>query len=65
MAQVIQKVQRPTLVLAHNKTLAAQLYAELKQLFPTMLSNILAITINITEAYAVDRYLHSEGRHHK
>ncbi|MBI3978024.1 MAG: DEAD/DEAH box helicase family protein, partial [Chloroflexi bacterium] len=34
MAQVIEKVQRPTLVLAHNKTLAAQLYAEFKEFFP-------------------------------
>jgi excinuclease ABC subunit B len=33
-AQVIQQVQRPTLVMAHNKTLAAQLYAEFKELFP-------------------------------
>ena len=34
MANVIQEVQKPTLVLAHNKTLAAQLYAEFKQFFP-------------------------------
>ena len=34
VANVIQEVQRPTLVLAHNKTLAAQLYSELKQFFP-------------------------------
>ncbi|HBQ23250.1 MAG TPA: excinuclease ABC subunit UvrB, partial [Alphaproteobacteria bacterium] len=34
MAQVIQKVQRPALILAHNKTLAAQLYAEFKSFFP-------------------------------
>jgi excinuclease ABC subunit B len=34
MAQVIKRVQRPTLVLAHNKTLAAQLYAEFKEFFP-------------------------------
>ena len=34
IANVIQQVQRPTLVLAHNKTLAAQLYAELKEFFP-------------------------------
>ena len=34
MANVIQEVQRPTLVLAHNKTLAAQLYSEFKQFFP-------------------------------
>jgi excinuclease ABC subunit B len=33
-ANVIQEVQRPTLVLAHNKTLAAQLYSEFKQFFP-------------------------------
>src|SRR5678816_128426 len=34
VANVIQKVQRPTLVLAHNKTLAAQLYGEFKEFFP-------------------------------
>ncbi len=34
IANVIQEVQRPTLVLAHNKTLAAQLYSEFKQFFP-------------------------------
>ncbi len=34
IAQVIQKVRKPTLILAHNKTLAAQLYAEIKKFFP-------------------------------
>lgn len=34
IAQVVQQVQKPTLVLAHNKTLAAQLYAEFKEFFP-------------------------------
>src|SRR5436190_10959479 len=34
VANVVQKVQKPTLVLAHNKTLAAQLYSEFKQFFP-------------------------------
>ncbi|MFV0553569.1 MAG: excinuclease ABC subunit UvrB [Mangrovibacterium sp.] len=34
MANVIEKVQRPTLILSHNKTLAAQLYSEMKQFFP-------------------------------
>ena len=34
MANVIQKTQKPTLVLCHNKTLAAQLYGEFKQFFP-------------------------------
>ncbi|MEM7785944.1 MAG: DEAD/DEAH box helicase family protein, partial [Planctomycetota bacterium] len=34
MANVIQKVQKPTLVISHNKTLAAQLYSEFKEFFP-------------------------------
>lgn len=34
MANIIEKVQRPTLILAHNKTLAAQLYSEFKEFFP-------------------------------
>ncbi|MGN6812733.1 MAG: DEAD/DEAH box helicase family protein, partial [Thermomicrobiales bacterium] len=34
MSKVIERVQRPTLILAHNKTLAAQLYAEFKEFFP-------------------------------
>jgi len=34
IANVIQDVEKPTLVLAHNKTLAAQLYSEFKQFFP-------------------------------
>src|ERR1700760_1495790 len=34
IANVIQEIQRPTLVLAHNKTLAAQLYGEFKAFFP-------------------------------
>ena len=34
VANLIQKIQKPTLVLAHNKTLAAQLYQELKSFFP-------------------------------
>src|SRR6476620_4520860 len=34
MANIIQRLQRPTLVLSHNKTLAAQLYSEFKEFFP-------------------------------
>lgn len=34
IANVIQKVNKPTLILAHNKTLAGQLYSEFKELFP-------------------------------
>ena len=47
MGNVIQKVQRPTLIISHNKTLAAQLYGEFKQLFPTMLWNTLSVTTTI------------------
>ena len=35
MANVIEQLNRPTLVIAHNKTLAAQLYNEFKEFFPT------------------------------
>ena len=34
MANVIQQLEKPTLVIAHNKTLAAQLYGEFKEFFP-------------------------------
>ena len=34
MANIIEKIQKPTLVIAHNKTLAAQLYNEFKEFFP-------------------------------
>ena len=40
IANVIKNVQRPTLVISHNKTLAAQLYAEFKGFFPKTPSNI-------------------------
>ena len=50
MANVIARTGRPTLVLSHNKTLAAQLYGEFKQFFPETLSNIsspITTTINL------------------
>ena len=34
MANIIQKLQKPTLIISHNKTLAAQLYGEMKEFFP-------------------------------
>ena len=34
MANIVEKLQKPTLVIAHNKTLAAQLYSEFKEIFP-------------------------------
>ena len=49
MANIIEKINRPTLVLAHNKTLAAQLCSEFKDFFPKTRLNILfLITITIS-----------------
>ena len=47
MAKIIEKLQRPTLILAPNKTLAAQLYGEMKSFFPDMLLNILYLIMTI------------------
>jgi excinuclease ABC subunit B len=54
MANVIQKLQKPTLILAHNKTLAAQLYAELKELFP---HNRVEYFISFYSYYQPESYL--------
>ena len=62
MANVIESLQRPTLVMSHNKTLAAQLYGELKQLFP---NNAVEYFVSYydyyqPEAYVVSRDLYIE-----
>ena len=54
MANVIQKVQRPTLIMSHNKTLAAQLYGEFKQLFP---HNAVEYFISYYDYYQPEAYL--------
>jgi len=54
MANVINKLQKPTLILAHNKTLAAQLYAELKELFP---HNRVEYFISFYDYYQPESYL--------
>src|SRR3990167_3569198 len=54
MANLIQKVQKPTLVLAHNKTLAAQLYTELKELFP---KNRVEYFISFYDYYQPESYI--------
>lgn len=54
MANVIEKIGKPTLVLAHNKTLAAQLYAELKELFP---HNRVEYFISYYDFYQPESYL--------
>ena len=54
MANVINKLQKPTLIIAHNKTLAAQLYAELKELFP---HNRVEYFISFYDYYQPESYL--------
>ena len=54
MANVIEKVQRPTLVLAHNKTLAGQLYSEFKELFP---NNAVEYFVSYYDYYQPEAYI--------
>ncbi len=54
IANVIQQVQRPTLIISHNKTLAAQLYGEFKQLFP---HNAVEYFISYYDYYQPEAYL--------
>ncbi len=54
MANVIEKVQRPALVLSHNKTLAAQLYSEMKQFFP---ENAVEYFVSYYDYYQPEAYL--------
>ena len=54
MASVIEKVNKPTLVLAHNKTLAAQLYSEFKEFFP---NNAVEYFISYYDYYQPEAYI--------
>lgn len=54
IANVIQQVQRPTLILSHNKTLAAQLYSEFKQFFP---HNAVEYFVSYYDYYQPEAYL--------
>src|SRR5690606_10051782 len=58
IANVIQEVQKPTLVLAHNKTLAAQLYSEFKQFFP---NNAVEYFVSYYDYYQPEAYLPVTG----
>ena len=58
MANVIKTVQRPTLVLAHNKTLAAQLYSEFKQFFP---NNAVEYFVSYYDYYQPEAYIPASG----
>ena len=58
IANVIEKVNKPTLVLAHNKTLAAQLYSEFKEYFP---SNSVEYFVSYYDYYQPEAYLPVSG----
>jgi excinuclease ABC subunit B len=56
MANVVEKVQKPTLVISHNKTLAAQLYGEFKELFP---ENAVEFFVSYYDYYQPEAYIPS------
>lgn len=56
MANVIEKVQRPTLIISHNKTLAAQLYQELRDFFP---ENAVSFFVSYYDYYQPEAYIPS------
>jgi excinuclease ABC subunit B len=58
VANVIKEVQRPTLILSHNKTLAAQLYGEFKQFFP---NNAVEYFVSYYDYYQPEAYIPSTG----
>jgi excinuclease ABC subunit B len=58
VANVIEKIQKPTLILAHNKTLAAQLYQEFKHFFP---NNAVEYFVSYYDYYQPEAYLPTTG----
>ena len=58
IANVIKEVNRPTLILSHNKTLAAQLYSEFKQFFP---NNAVEYFVSYYDYYQPEAYIPSSG----
>ena len=56
MANVIEKVQRPTLIISHNKTLAAQIYQEMRELFP---QNAVSYFVSYYDYYQPEAYIPS------
>ena len=56
MANVIEKIQKPTLIISHNKTLAAQLYSEMKEFFP---ENAVEYFVSYYDYYQPEAYVPS------
>ena len=64
MANVIKELERPTLVISHNKTLAAQLYSEFKQFFPRQRGRVFRQLLRLLPARGLHPavgHLHREG----
>ena len=59
MANVIEKIQEPTLVISHNKTLAAQLYQEFKEFFP---ENAVHYFVSYYDYYQPEAYIPQKRR---
>ena len=62
IANVIQAVQRPTLVISHNKTLAAQLYSEFKEFFP---HNAVHYFVSYYDYYQPEAYIPQRDNLHR
>ena len=63
MANVIAQVNKPTIVLAHNKTLAAQLCSEFKEFFPNNCVEIFRVVLRLLSTrgiYSANRYVYRE-----
>ncbi len=60
MANVIERINRPTLILSHNKTLAAQLYGEFKQFFP---NNAVEYFVSYYDYYQPEAYIPSSDKY--
>ena len=58
VANVIERTQRPSLILCHNKTLAAQLYGEMKEFFP---ENAVEYFVSYYDYYQPEAYVPSSG----
>ena len=68
MANVIQRLQRPALILSHNKTLAAQLYGEFKAFLPAQRRGVFRLLLRLLPAGGLhphDRHLYREGPEHQ
>ena len=62
MAKIIEKVQRPTLIISHNKTLSAQLYREFKSFFPNNLHFVCQVIIDFSARVNLTEFPNISGK---